>query len=199
MAPTAHPAKMTRSLSQILVLGTATLCLLAPQAHATQNRPHPSDVGPTAPHAFLIQSCGESGSTSGWETDEPEADGIVAGLDCPPRRGRNARLPAALSQTGLWSSDRLGVDGGPVETPEGTAREVVFTAAAGTVISTVRYFRRLSQSADDTWQVYVRLDDSPPVDTCDLSSMSSCSLGGDDWFADDANDGLDRASYREVS
>jgi hypothetical protein len=94
-------------------------------------------------------------------------------------------------------SDRVGKDGGPVSTPSGFNREMVFTGAAGTRLTRVRYWRLVAKAVDGDWEPYTSIEGATP-DVCEFGGDSACSVGADDWYAADTNEDLDRASYRDI-
>src|SRR4051794_1662931 len=78
-----------------------------------QERPLPADIGPVSGGAaFVIQSCGESGSSHGWVTTlNSNTTGLSTGVNCPPSN-RPPGYPTSFQQAGIWASDRLGNAGG---------------------------------------------------------------------------------------
>ena len=167
---------------------------------ADQGRPRPRDVGPLAvPGGYVIQSCGEAGSSEGWSLTRSDPDAVDAGSECPPHRGNQPMLPGVLFQTGIWVSDRLGNAGGSVDTPAGSHAEATFAVVPGTSIVRARFFRRLSKRSDDNWKLWIGVaDGNADNDSCDMNGAPSCVTGADDWYPDDPNPDLDRLSYRDL-
>src|SRR4051812_34009312 len=162
--------RIFRQLVFSLSLMTTLVAIVAGPSAASQNRPHPGDVGPAAtPGSFVLQSCGESGSALGWSLDAGEATFIAGADECPPKRGNEPSMPSALSQTGLWLTDFPGDDGGPVFTPEDAERTLTFSVVPGTTITRVRYWRLVAKSVDGDWHPFVALNDGLAQDSCEFS------------------------------
>lgn len=185
-----------------LTITTAALVAAVPApASALQNRPTPADAGPLAAGGgFVIQSCGESGSSLGWTVTRPSPDTVDAGIQCPAQRGHLASRPAAFDQSGIWVSDRLGKDGGLPDASIGDHAEVAFATQPGTTITRLRYWRKVVKTTDDNWQPYIAVGTHANiVDTCEIGGQVACQIGADDWYANDPNPELDRTSYIDRS
>jgi hypothetical protein len=180
-----------------IAVAAAIMAAAAFPAGAAQSRPTPGDVGPVVgAGAFVIQSCGETGSTVGWTVSRPNPAAVDAGIECPPQRGHVASRPNAFDQTGVWVSDRLGNAGGAADAAVGDSAEVTFTPVPGTTISRLRYWRKVAKTTDDSWHPYVAVNGrSNVLDTCDINGQVACQVGADDWFAADPNPELDRTAY----
>src|SRR4051794_25541578 len=176
-----------------LTLTAAALWAVAGPADASQMRPTPEDVGPLAgTGSYVVQTCGEPGSTTGWVLD-PSSPYIDVGLDCPPVRGHSAAEPADLRQTGIWVSDRLGA---ALESPVGAQRDLTFPAPTGAAITRVRYWRQIEQLTEENWKAYIgQTGPNALFDGCEFDGQSGCSLGADDWYANDPDPNSDRMSY----
>jgi hypothetical protein len=161
----------------------------------------PADVGPAANGgAFVIQSCGETGSANGWAaTTNNNPAALAVGVDCPPSN-RPQGFPSSFQQAGIWVSDRLSNTGGAPEASAGDRVESTFMPLAGTTIRRLRYWRAVHKLADpgDRWQPYISLSTrSNVIDTCVIGGQSTCYAGGDDWFPNDATT-TNRSSYRDL-
>jgi len=163
-----------------------------------------ADVFPTGPlpggGGFVIQSCGESGASDGWTATNTNPEALSAGLQCPPVRTLIAPpQTTALTQTGLWLSDRLGRDGGVPDTPEDARAELTFTADPGTHISRVRYWRLVSKADDNSWDPYVGYAAGPMLDHCEIVAPAlGCHVGADDWYPDDEYGTVARPGYADL-
>src|SRR3954447_16452776 len=89
-----------------IALTAALLAAVAVPASG-QTRPLPGDVGPVAGGgAFVIQSCGETGSAPRRaETTNTAPVHVSTGVSCPPDVDGQ---PPLVHQTGLWVTDRMG-------------------------------------------------------------------------------------------
>jgi hypothetical protein len=182
-------------------MSVALLAVVGVPAQADQHRPKPTDVGPSpGTGVYVIQSCGESGSTDGWSLTRSNMGALAGGAQCPPVEGNVASHVDGFDQTGLWLSDRLATDGGDPEAAFGDRAELTFTPVAGTVVTRLQYSRKVFKYADDNWLPYVAVGSrSETVDTCEMAGAPICEVGGDDWYPDDPNDEIDRSSYRDLS
>jgi hypothetical protein len=183
---------------RLVLLTAATWAAVTVPAHATQDRPVPSDVGPVAGGgAFVIQSCGESGSAAGWSVALSNPANVDGGLQCPPVNGNNPAFPDDPDQTGIWASDHLAAGG---ESDAGNRAEASFTTLPGTEIIQARYWRRVVRLSAPSWQSYVAFGDSSNIaDTCELNGQATCGVGGGDWYPNDPNPDFDRAAYTDVT
>ncbi len=175
------------------LLGTAALA---------QDRPLPADVGPAeSGEAFVIQSCGETGSANGWATTmNANTAALAGGANCPPSN-RPPGFPTSFQQAGVWVSDRLSSTGGAPETSAGDRVESTFTPLSGTEIRRLRYWRAVHKAVDpgDRWRPYISLSTRDNViDTCIIGGQSTCTTGADDWYPDDATTTF-RGSYRDLT
>src|SRR3954470_23891103 len=97
-------------LARVRLLIALTAALLAAVAvpASGQIRPLPGDVGPVAGGgAFVIQSCGETGSAMGWsQASNSDSGGLSLGVNCPPSN-RRPGSPGTFQEAGLWAGDRL--------------------------------------------------------------------------------------------
>src|SRR3954452_17850231 len=120
---------MLARLRLLIALTAAFLAAVAVPAHG-QVRPLPGDIGPVAGGgAFVIQSCGETGSAAGWsETTNNAPAQISTGVSCPPDIDGQ---PPLVHQTGMWVTDRLGNAGGGIEAHPGDRAELAFSPLAG--------------------------------------------------------------------
>jgi hypothetical protein len=190
------------SLRCVITTITALAMAFSPVVPAVgQERPLPSDVGPTAVSGqFVMQSCGETGEAHGWTSSVNTNDAALAmGVDCPPST-RPPGYPESFQQAGVWLSDRLGNAGGAIGASSGDRAEMTLSAATGTSIARLRYWRAVHKAADpgDHWQPYISLGARGDViDSCLVGSDSTCYAGGDDWFPDDATT-TPRAAYRDL-
>jgi hypothetical protein len=151
--------------------------------------------------AFVMQSCGETGTSYGWATTlNTNADALAIGTDCPPS-SRPPGYPTSFQQAGLWASDRLGDAGGVLEADSGDRAEMTFVPLPGTSITRLRYWRAIHKMADpgDRWQPYISLSTrSNVIDTCAIGGQSTCYAGGDDWFPNDDTT-TNRSSYSDLT
>jgi hypothetical protein len=169
---------------------------------SAQVRPLPADVGPTeSGGAFVIQSCGETGSANGWATTtNTNTSALAVGVECPPSN-RPPGFPTSFQQAGIWASDRLTTTGGAPEANAGDRAESTYTPLTGTVITRLRYWRAVHKAADpgDRWQPYISLSTrNNVIDTCIIGGQSTCYAGGDDWFPNDDTT-TNRSSYRDLT
>lgn len=167
---------------------------------SAQDRPLPSDVGPIASGgAFVIQTCGETGSANGWATTtNTNTEALAVGVDCPPSN-RPPGFPTSFQQAGVWISDRLSSTGGAPESNAGDRVETTFVPLPGTTITRLRYWRAIHIGAEDNYLPYISLSTrSNVIDTCVIGGQSTCYAGGDDWFPNDATT-TNRSSYRDLS
>lgn len=180
-----------------IVAATTALALAMAGVAGGQPRPLPDDVGPVAGGgAFVIQSCGETGSAEGWsESINNDRLALASGVDCPPSRLVPGGAANDFQQAGLWVSDRLGADQG-VDAHPGDRVELEFDAAAGTQISRLRWWRLIGRRIDPNWTAYTAVGDS--VDTCELGAQHVCGVGNTDWYPNDHNFGYDAVSYADV-
>jgi hypothetical protein len=191
---------LARRLTLNAVLALFVAATLTPAAVA-QDRPLPSDVGPVGGGAFVIQSCGEAGSATGWTTtmnSDPAA--LAVGVDCPPSN-RPPGFPSSFQQAGIWISDRLSNTGGAPEADAGDRVEATFVLLPGTSLTRLRYWRAIHKSADpgDRWQPYISLGTrNTVIDTCVIGGQSTCYAGGDDWFPNDDTT-TNRSSYSDLT
>ncbi len=180
----------------VAVLAAATF----PPVTKAQDRPLPGDVGPVAGGgAFVMQSCGETGTANGWALTNSDGGALAAGADCPPS-SRPPGFPGSFQQAGIWVSDRLSSTGGAPEADAGDRVESTFAPLAGTTVTRLRYWRAIHKIADpgDRWQPYISLSTrSNVIDTCVIGGQSTCFAGGDDWFPNDATT-TNRSSYRDL-
>jgi hypothetical protein len=192
--------------ARTLALAGALLATAAAPAWADV-RPLPSDVGPVAGQdAFVIQSCGESGSTAGWSqsgsslalgTATPNLAATRVATECAPAYSPLA--PTTLRRTGLWVSD-FPTDLGGVAQQEFDQAELRFSAAPGTTISRVRYYRMLQTPADDDWHAWIGLTSGAAPDACDGGATApACSIGSDAWTPDDPQPADPSSSYRDIT
>jgi hypothetical protein len=180
----------------VVVLAAATYPVTAVGA---QDRPLPADVGPVdGGGAFVMQSCGETGTSFGWATTlNTNEDALATGVDCPPSV-RPPGYPMSFQQAGLWASDRLGDAGGALEANAGDRVELTFTPLPGTTITRLRYWRAIHIGAEDNYLPYISLSRrSNVIDTCVIGGQSTCYAGGDDWFPNDDTT-TNRLSYRDL-
>jgi hypothetical protein len=192
-------------LARCLTLSAALLALFvaailtAVAAAAAQDRPLPSDVGAVDGGAFVIQSCGETGSANGWTTTNSDPAALSVGVDCPPSN-RPPGFPWSFQQAGVWISDRLSNTGGAPEANAGDRVEATFVPWPGTSITRLRYWRAIHKSVDpgDRWQPYISLSTrNNVIDTCVIGGQSTCYEGGDDWFPNDDTT-TNRSSYSDL-
>jgi hypothetical protein len=184
------------------VVAATLVAATLPMGAKAQVRPLSADVGPVSGGgAFVIQSCGETGTARGWATTthtDPAA--LATGIDCPPLN-RPPGFPTSFQQAGIWVSDRLSSTGGAPEATAGDRVEATFTPLSGTKLSRLRYWRAIHKMADpgDRWQPYISLSTRDNViDTCVLGSQSTCTTGADDWYPNDATTTF-RGSYRDLT
>jgi hypothetical protein len=189
---------MTRFL-RLIALTAALVAAVPASAHAAQNRPTTADVGPlSGAGAFVIQSCGETGSATGWTIDRPSPASVEAGTQCPAQRGNVPSHPSAFDQSGIWVSDRLGNAGGSVFSDVGDRAEVTFNAQPGTSITRLRYWRKILKTTDDNWQPYIAATNRTNIlETCEIAGQVACQVGADDWYPNDPNPELDRTAYAD--
>jgi hypothetical protein len=190
---------MLASLRVTLTVAIALVATPAVPALAAQSRPTPSDVGPLAGGGgFVMQSCGESGSTAGWSLSRPNPGAIDGGLECPPARGHVASQPASFDQTGLWITDRLGNAGGDPYAAVDDRAELSFAPLGGTTITRLRYWRKVFTYADANWQPYIAIGSRANiVDTCEVDDDVACQVGADDWYPNDGDPDADRTAYAD--
>ncbi|MCW2985193.1 MAG: hypothetical protein JWR63_2763, partial [Conexibacter sp.] len=160
----------------------------------------PSDVGPVeGSAAFVIQSCGESGSSAGWTIGNINTNSatLSSGADCPPTN-RPPGYPASYQQAGLWLSDRLTNAGGGPESAAFDRVETTFGTLAGTTITRLQYWRSIKKEAEDNYEAYISLSSrNNVIDTCEIAGDSFCYVGGDDWYPNDATT-VNRGAYRDL-
>ncbi len=184
-----------------IAAATAGLILALIGVAVAQPRPLPSDVGPVAGGgSFVIQSCGETGSATGWsETINNDQTALASGIDCPPSRLAPDSQAPDYQHAGLWVGDRLGVDQG-FEAAVGDRVELAFSPVDGTTILRVRWWRSIFKQLDNHWQPYTAIGDPSQVsETCDfVVGHQTCGVGGTDWFAYDGNFANDVLAYRDV-
>jgi hypothetical protein len=192
---------MLMRIAQILTV-TASFALAVASAAIAQPRPLPSDVGPVeASGAFVVQSCGETGSAEGWtESVNDNRSALASGVDCPPSRLAPGGTAVDFQQAGIWASDRLGRDAGVDATP-GDRVELAFRALPGTVVNRVRWWRSIFKQLDGNWQPYTEIEASPAIrETCVFPQGNhSCGVGGTDWIPYDVNFNNNVLSYADVS
>jgi hypothetical protein len=191
---------MLARLRLTLTITAALVAAVVVPAQADQVRPQQGDVGPVpGGGAFVIQSCGEPGATTGWTTTLNGNPGALStGQECPPVRGHLFGAANFFDQTGLWISDRLGNAGGDIEAAFGDRAEMTFTPAPGTSITRLRYWRKVSKYADDNWQPYIALSDRTNiVDTCEVAGAQACQVGADDWGPNDTDYTATRTAYAD--
>jgi hypothetical protein len=185
----------------ITVLSAVAMATLAGPATAGANQPVPGEVGPVpGGGAFVIQTCGETGSTAGWAiTANSDPASLSAGMECPPARGNETTLPDSINQSGIWLSNRLGNAGG-ADAVAGAEAQLAFTAAPGTTISRVRYWRQLDKRSDNAWQPYVAQADGTVLETCEIvaGARTNCYVGDDDWYSYDPNPDFLRSAYTDL-
>jgi hypothetical protein len=176
---------MLARLRLTLAATAALLAAVAVPAYASDSFPHPGEVGALpGGGAFVIQSCGETGSSAGWQLTSTNATGLSGGTECPPQTGHDPGASSDLIATGAWVSDRLQ----GTEPVEGDHAEMTFTTTPGTTITRARYWRRVQKISDDNWLTYIDVDTvAPYLDTCDLHGASNCTIGGG-WFPNDENE-----------
>jgi hypothetical protein len=183
------------------VAATAALALVAAGLAVAQPRPLPGDVGPVADGgAFVIQSCGETGSASGWaEIVNNDLLALASGIDCPPSELAPDGQAPDYQHAGLWVGDRLGVDQGYEAVP-GDRVELAFTPIAGTVIRRIRLWRSVFKQLDNHWQPYISIGDpNTTPESCDfVVGHQTCGVGGTDWYPYDNNFENDVLAYRDV-
>ncbi|HEY6762572.1 MAG TPA: hypothetical protein VI318_23925 [Baekduia sp.] len=172
-------------------LGTASRCFAQP-------RPTPRDVGPLGTAGgFVVQSCGESGSSDGWAATNSSSAQLQTGVVCPPNYGA---LPPNTFQTGIWITDRLGNAGGSDAAP-GARAEITFVPLPGTAITRVRWWRSVEKRLDDNWLSYTAIDSSNNViDSCDIDPLvtNACNVGSSDWYANDDDFAAERRAYTDL-
>lgn len=160
------------------------------------------DVLPTGPvsggGAFVMQTCGESGSSEGWSFTNPPSSTLAGGVECPPQRGHDPAFPERTQQSGLWVSDRLLDAGGSGDTPADTGVELSFLTAPQTAISRIRFWRMVSKDFDNDWEPYIARGDGPVVDSCSLGGTSSCNEGGDSWYPYDEYGTINNTGYSDL-
>lgn len=167
--------------------------------------PAVADRFPTGPleggGGFVIQSCGEPGSSAGWVSSTTNAAALSTGIQCPPVAGNGGTsLPDTLTQTGLWVTDHLTDAGGEPDTPEGAHAELTFTANGGTTISRIRMWRLVGKAWDNNWEPYIGFPSQQPFDLCEIPGSShNCLVGGDDWYPYDEYGTVDRRSYVDMT
>jgi hypothetical protein len=185
-----------------IVAAAAALTLGMSSVAAAQLRPLPSDVGPIeGGGAFVIQSCGETGSAAGWsETFNNHPAALASGADCPPSHLAPGGQVPDYQHAGLWVGDRLGADDG-YEAVVGDRVELTFAPVAGTTISRVRWWRSIFKQLDDHWQPYTAITDaSQTAESCEFATgHQACGVGGTDWFPYDNNFENDALAYRDVA
>jgi hypothetical protein len=141
--------------------------------------------------SFDLRACGAAGGTSGWTSTNTSPSSLEAGAECPPVRGHHSPDGTALNETGIYVSDRLGVDGGdPHGAPAGAKVEQRFTPAADTTISRLRYWRFVVKADDFNWYPYTAAEGSPRrlLDRCEFQNGSTvCNTGAGDWNATDSS------------
>jgi len=161
------------------MLAAALVGLTAAAQAAPRLGPLPGGGG------FVIQTCGESGSTHGWVTMNSDPTALLVGLECPPVH-RPFDDVWALIQTGVWASDRSISNGGGVYTSPGAYAELGFSVLPGTKITAVHLWRLVRRDFDRNWDPYVVLDDGTELARCDPDDPEAdCVVGGDDWYPDD--------------
>jgi hypothetical protein len=187
---------MLARLRLTLATTAALLAAVAVPAHA-QTRPLPGDVGALpGGGAFVIQSCGETGSSAGWQLTSSNPTAFAGGTQCPPQNGNDPSFPDNTIRTGAWVADRFIPDDG-TEADIGDHAEMTFTTTAGTTITRARYWRFVAKRADDNWRTYVDVDTTAPyLDTCDLNGAPTCNVGGAGWYPNDVNESSN--NYRDA-
>ncbi len=179
--------------------GTAVLAMLAVATPAA------ADLFPTGPldggGGFVIQSCGESGSSVGWASSTTNGAALSTGIQCPPVAGNGGTsLPDTLTQTGLWVTDHLTNAGGEPDTPEGAHAELTFTANGGTAISRIRMWRLVGKAWDNNWEPYIGLLGQLPFDVCEMPGPGiGCLVGADDWHPNYEYGTVLNAAYRDLT
>jgi hypothetical protein len=184
-----------------LAVATVALSMTTAGLVGAQPRPLPTDVGPVdGGGAFVIQSCGETGSAAGWsETINNNSAALAFGINCPPSHLEPDGQPNDFQHAGIWAGDRLGVDHG-VDALPGDRLDVAFVAAAGTSIQRVRWWRSVFKQFDDNWQPYIAIGDVSQVpESCNFASgHQTCGVGGTDWYAYDSNFENNVLAYRDI-
>lgn len=191
---------LTRHRRTLLCAAVALLAARSLSAVAlAQERPLPADVGPVASGgAFVIQSCGETGSADGWAiTTNTNPAALAAGVNCPPSH-RPPGFPTSFQQAGIWASDHLSNAGGVPEANGGDRVESTLTPLAGTRITRLRYWRAIHIGAEDNYLPYISLTTRDNIiDTCVIGGQSTCTTGADDWYPNDATTTF-RGAYRDL-
>lgn len=184
-----------------LVAATAALTLAAAGVAVAQPRPLPTDVGPSAGGgAFVIQSCGETGSAAGWvETFNNDPIALASGVDCPPTHLAPDSQAPDYQHAGVWAADRLGTDSGYEAVP-GDRVELAFSPVVGTTIQRIRWWRSIFKQLDNHWQPYTSIGDpGQSPESCEFAAgHQTCGVGGTDWFPYDNNFANDVLAYRDV-
>jgi hypothetical protein len=178
------------------LLACALLALVTNPALAS------GDVLPTGPvsgdGAFVMQTCGESGSSEGWSLMNASAPTLAGGTECPPQRGHDPAFPERTQQSGLWVSDRLLSAGGSGDTPADARVELSFVTAPQTTISRIRFWRMVSKDFDEDWEPYIARGDGLVIDSCSMEGTSSCNAGGDSWYPDDEYGTVNNNGYVDL-
>lgn len=146
------------------VAALAATLTIAPTASAT--------LLPTGPLAggggFVIQSCGESGSTQGWAASNNATARVETFTDCPPALGRYPEYADRRYYTGLHAGGRRGRDSVTLDDAQaGDQAELTFTATGGTQITRLRMWRSLLKNDDNDWSAYIQAG-STTVDSCEI-------------------------------
>jgi len=171
-----------------LLVGVALAALGAP-ASASAN-------------AFVIQTCGVGSRDDGWSTTNTNPGELASGAQCAPQAGNMPGYPSSKLQSGLWVGDRLSNAGGSVtEVTRGAEVRQTFTAAAGTTITRLRYWRLLLKADDHAWRPYIALGDGTIIDTCDFAlGATSCQVAASDWSPPGVFPvQTERGSYRDLT
>jgi hypothetical protein len=193
---------MLARLRLTIITTAAILAAVAVPAHG-QIRPLPADVGPVdGGGAFVMQSCGETGSTAGWATTtNTNTSALATGFNCPPSNMAPGSTPGSPSyqQAGIWASDRLN-NTGASEANAGDRAELTFMPLAGTTITRLRYWRFVEHGSDTDWHPYIAAGTTANViDSCEWVTPSTiCGVGGT-WYANDTHFENDRIAYRDLA
>lgn len=176
---------MTRTATAAVAALAATLALATPAS---------ASLLPTGPvpggGAFVIQSCGESGSTQGWTSTNNAPTRVETFTDCPPSQGRMPEFPNDRVYTGIHAGGKRGRDSVTLDDAQaGDQAELTFTAAAGTQITRVRMWRSAGKVDDNDWLAYTKAG-TTLIDGCEYAPPGFQCLAGSPgaWAPNGQND-----------
>jgi len=176
------------------VTSKATAAVAAIAATLTLTTPASATLLPTGPvaggGAFVIQSCGESGSSQGWAATNNATARLETFADCPPALGRFPEYPNGRYYTGLHAGGKRGRDSVTLDDAQaGDQAELTFTATTGTQITRVRMWREAFKNDDNDWWPYTKAG-ATTIDSCEIVwPQTFCVVGGaGGWVPNGEND-----------